>query len=214
MKFIFSISGLQASVFSYVSEFHTKETAPRAASFVSMFMPMIFIYSAVLGILIIPMNWRFSLYFIEFVPWRLYIISISSVNALNTLLFAFLPETPKFLLAMNQPDEALNVLRSMYKMNTGYLKEVWSIYSYFSYSYKYLNEFHWIFIFSKSYPVYHLVRETSTNSVLATKGFTNMLKLVWDQTKPIFVPPYSDSTAKLCFMVVILFAIGHGTMLW
>lgn len=61
----------------------------------------------------------------DFVPWRLYIVVIAFVNAINAILFAFvLPETPKFLLAMNQPDEALNVLRTMYKVNTGYLKEV------------------------------------------------------------------------------------------
>lgn len=121
---IFSISGLQASVFSYVSEFHTKEKAPRAASFASMFMPMIFIYSSIVGLLVIPMNWSVDLFFLKFVPWRLFIIAISFVNAFNTLAFTFLPESPKFLLAMNKPDEALNVLRTMYQTNTGYLKEV------------------------------------------------------------------------------------------
>lgn len=74
--------------------------------------------------LIIPMNWSLDLLFIRFTPWRLYIICITSVNAMNALTFSFLPETPKFLLAMDKPDEALDVLRSMYKINTGYLKEV------------------------------------------------------------------------------------------
>lgn len=123
--FICSISGLQASAFSYVSEFHTKETAPRASSFVSMFMAVIFIYSAIVGIIFIPMNWNVDLYFVNFVPWRLFVVVIAVINAINAILFTFfLPETPKFLLAMNQPDDALNVLRTMYKANTGYLKEV------------------------------------------------------------------------------------------
>lgn len=121
---IFSISGLQASVFSYVSEFHTREKAPQAASYASMFMPMIFIYSSIVGFILIPMNWSVDLFILKFVPWRLFIIAITFVNAFNTLAFSFLPETPKFLLAMNKPDEALNVLRTMYEMNTGYLKEV------------------------------------------------------------------------------------------
>lgn len=122
--FFASISGLQAATFSYVSEFHTKETAPRASSFVSMFMPLIFIYSAIVGMSVIPMNWNIDLYFVDFVPWRLFIVVIAIVNAANSILFVFLPESPKFLLAMNEPDEALNVLRTMYKINTGYLKEV------------------------------------------------------------------------------------------
>lgn len=115
---------MQASVFSYVSEFHTKETAPRAASFASMFMPLIFCYSAIIGFFVIPMNWRLNLFFVDFVPWRLYIIIISFVNALNTLAFSYLPESPKFLLSMNKPDEALDVLRNMYEINTRKLKEV------------------------------------------------------------------------------------------
>lgn len=56
--------------------------------------------------------------------------------------------------------------------------------------------------------------ETSATDLTATKGFMNILKLVWNQTKPIFVPPYLDSTVKLCFMVFTLFAIGHGTAMW
>lgn len=120
----FSISGLQAAVFSYVSEFHTRESAPRAASFVSMFMPMIFIYSSIIGIILIPMNWSFNLFIIKFAPWRLFIITIASVNAINSVVFSFMPETPKFLLAMNKPEEALVVLRKMYEINTGNIKEV------------------------------------------------------------------------------------------
>lgn len=90
-----------------------------------MFMPLIYIYSAIVGILVIPMNWNVDLFIVNFVPWRLFIVVIAFVNATNAFLFAcVLPETPKFLLAMNQPDEALNVLRTMYKVNTGYLKEV------------------------------------------------------------------------------------------
>lgn len=119
-----SISGLQASVFSYVSEFHTKDSAPRAASFVSMFMPMIFIVSSIIGIILIPMNWSINLFFIKFVPWRLFIIAIATVNAANTIIFSFMPETPKFLLAINKPEEAMDVLRKMYEINTGNIKEV------------------------------------------------------------------------------------------
>lgn len=66
----------------------------------------------------------------------------------------------------------------------------------------------------QSYPVHHLIRETTTNSLMATKGFSAILKLVWQQTKPIFIAPYLDSTAKLCFMVFTLFAVGHGTLIW
>ena len=66
----------------------------------------------------------------------------------------------------------------------------------------------------KQYPVQHLQHEESGNNLMATKGFLNILKLVWDQTKPIFIPPHLDSTVKLCFLVFVIFAIGHGILLW
>lgn len=127
MKYFCSISGLQASVFSYVSEFHTRKTAPRAASFVSIFMPIIYLYASIIGYLLIPMNWSLNLSFIKFVPWRLFIIVNASVNAVIAVVFLFLPETPKFLLTLNEPEESLNVLRQMYEANTGNSKEVMSI---------------------------------------------------------------------------------------
>lgn len=121
---VFSTSGLQASVFSYVSEFHTRETAPRAASFVSIFMPIIYLYASIIGYVLIPMNWSLNIFYIKFVPWRLFIIFNASVNALIAVAFLFLPETPKFLLTINEPDESLNVLRQMYETNMGKSKEV------------------------------------------------------------------------------------------
>lgn len=36
----------------------------------------------------------------------------------------FMPESPKFLLAMNQSEESLDVLRKMYAINTGQPEEV------------------------------------------------------------------------------------------
>lgn len=59
-----------------------------------------------------------------------------------------------------------------------------------------------------------LEKESSGNSLGATKGFLSILKLLWKQTSPIFLPPHLDNTVKLCFMIFVLFAIGHGAFLW
>lgn len=116
---IHSASGLQASIFSYVSEFHTKEKAPTAAAIVSTFMPAIFLYTSIMAMFIIPMNWSLEFYFVAFVPWRLFMMSVSLVNLVNAIAFCYLPESPKFLMEMNRTDECLAVLRKMYSINTG-----------------------------------------------------------------------------------------------
>lgn len=61
----------------------------------------------------------------------------------------------------------------------------------------------------------YLFEEPTTGRSLASiKGFANILKLVWSQTKPIFVRPYVVNTLALCYMIFALFAIGHGSFMW
>lgn len=102
-----------------MSEFFAKETAPRATSLLSMFMPANFMIASVLGMLLIPMDWKIDFYWLYLSPWRLYIIVVSFTNLFNFLACALLmSESPKFLLAMGKMDSTLRVLRRMYAMNT------------------------------------------------------------------------------------------------
>lgn len=120
----FSISGVQAAAFSYVSEFHTKATGSRAASFVAMFLSAIFLFIPVVAIILIPMDWSFYIYTLKFTPWRLYIIICGSLNIIVFVIFNFLPESPSFLLQINEKEKALEILQAMYAFNTGNSKEV------------------------------------------------------------------------------------------
>lgn len=79
---------------------------------------------AVIAIFIIPMDWSIAIFTIEFRPWRLYLICNSLINLWNAIAFSYLPESPKFLLAMNRKNEALDVLSRVYAFNTGDKKEV------------------------------------------------------------------------------------------
>lgn len=79
---------------------------------------------SLMAMLIIPMDWTWQLFTMDFKPWRLFLISISLLNLWNGIIFAFLPESPKFLLALNQPEKALQVLRKIYAFNTGQSEEV------------------------------------------------------------------------------------------
>lgn len=89
--FHFSVSGLQASVFSYVSEFHTEDTAPRATSFASMFIPLMNIYVAIVGYFIIPIDLDLTIFDIKFSPWRIFMILMALVNLFSSIVFIYLP---------------------------------------------------------------------------------------------------------------------------
>lgn len=69
---------------------------------------------------IIAYEWRFELYSgYEFRPWRLLIILYSLLGVAGGTMLLFLKESPKFLLTAKRDDEALEVIRWMYKLNKG-----------------------------------------------------------------------------------------------
>lgn len=142
-----SMAGTQSATVTYIAEFHTSDKAVRAASFVNMFLPSVWIVLSTLSIILIPMDWVLWISSFPFKPWRLYLICVALINLWNAIVFSYLPESPKFLLAKNRKDEALDVLRRIYAFNTGSPKDVsWdllvlcenclkSLYFFFAFSY-------------------------------------------------------------------------------
>lgn len=122
--YTFSAAGATSAGFSYISEFHTSAIAPRAVAVVNTSVYSVWLIMSPLAMLIIPMDWSYSFYFIDFKPWRLFLMCTSLVNLLNAILFSFLYESPKFLVAMNRKQEALDVLSGIYAINTGNSKDV------------------------------------------------------------------------------------------
>lgn len=118
------MAGAQAGTYSYISEFHSAKTASRAAATISIFISAVWVFMSAIAMLLIPMDWTIWMFFLEFKPWRLFLICISSINLWNAIVFSFLPETPKFLLAKNRKEEALEVLSRVYAINTGQPKKV------------------------------------------------------------------------------------------
>lgn len=119
-----SIAGSFAATYSYVSEFHTSSKQTQASVFIAASACAMWIVLSPLALLIIPMDWSFFIYTLEYKPWRLFLTCTSLINLWNAVAFTFLPESPKFLVAMNRKDEALSVLSKIYAINTGNIKEV------------------------------------------------------------------------------------------
>lgn len=123
-NFVCSVAGATSAGYSYISEFHTSKTAARAAAFVTIALMCVWIFMSPLAIAIIPMDWSLNLYIVEYKPWRFFLTCTSMMNLWNAFAFSFLPESPKFLLAMNRKAEALQVLSRIYALNTGQPEEV------------------------------------------------------------------------------------------
>lgn len=120
----FRLAGSQAGAYSYVSEFHTNKLAPRAVAFCMICLNGLIIFTSIAAIIIIPMEFQWQIFFIDFKSWRLYLICNSFINLFNGFIFMVLPESPKFLLTIQRHDQALDVLKRVYAFNTGQPKEV------------------------------------------------------------------------------------------
>jgi len=151
-------------------------------------MPAVYVFLPVLAWFIIPMNWEVPVFGLKFTPWRLFLICGSLLNEMNFIFISLLPESPKFLLSMDKKEETLNVLRTMYKINSGEPKEM--------------------------FPVERLESDATGRNIADVKGIGGMLRLAWNQTWPLFMKPHLAPTLKLCYLMFILFAIGQGILMW
>lgn len=182
------MAAAQSGAFSYISEFHSVRAASRAVAIASMFMCGFAAFGPVLSMFIIPMDWKWRIVGVDFKPWRLLLVCVSLLDLSIGVVFAFLPESPKFLLIINQKEKALQVLRRIYAFNTGKSEE--------------------------NYPVESIKVEEIGNSLADTRGFCNVVRLLWSQTKPIFLRPLLTHTWKVCYIEFVIFAVAHGTSTW
>lgn len=115
-----------AAAISYLSEFHCNANRTKYVTIAAMFMTLSVAYQGVMGLFIMPIDWEVTLFggMMVYRPWRFFILLSSALSAVACVVLVFLPESPKFLLAMGKPDEALETLKMVYSWNTGKPKNV------------------------------------------------------------------------------------------
>lgn len=110
---------MTAAGISYLGEFHCNRNRSKFVTFAAMFMSMAIFYQALMGIFIMPIDWEFSAFGMVYRPWRFFILLSSLINALAFVSFTLLPESPKFMMAMGMPQEALHILKIIHRVNNG-----------------------------------------------------------------------------------------------
>lgn len=68
--------------------------------------------------------------------------------------------------------------------------------------------------FPQTFPVKDLYEEPTGTALSDVSGCFGILKLVWNQTWPLFKAPHVGNTLKLCYLMAVLFSVGHGTFMW
>ncbi|KAM7350063.1 synaptic vesicle glycoprotein 2A-like [Cochliomyia hominivorax] len=193
----FFVSGGSATIYAYLGEFHTQKHRSRAImgaavifGFGAMLMPAI-------AWLFINQEWRLPLEFLglTYKPWRLFMIICGIPGLICGLTLFKIPESPKYLLSQGQEEKALEVLKTIYRINTGNTKE--------------------------SFPVSRVVEDLDVN--MKPRVITNnenhnaatvLLRSMWSQTQPLFNREYIRNTAIICIIQFSIFVTSNGMYMW
>lgn len=185
IMFFISFSASSATVFVYLGEFHNNKQRSRAIMGSSVVLGILCILMPLVAWGVINQDWQFNipLFDVVFKPWRLFLVVCSLPGLFSFLMMLYLPESPKFLLGQGKQAEAYEVLQKMYQMNNG--------------KHSKLEPFE-----------IHEENESieSRQRILESKQSRfPLLTCVWNQTAPLFKPPYLFSTVLICTIQFSIF---------
>lgn len=150
----------------------------------------------VIAWLVINQEWAFYIPIIDvmFRPWKLYLVVCSLPSLLSYLALIILPESPKFVLSHGKQQEAIDILEKINRWNNG------------GKSAKPLNigEIH-----------EEIEAIENRKKLLQYKGSRfYILKSMWSQTAPLFMPPYLSTTMLACTIQFGIYATSNGMYMW
>ncbi|XP_076644721.1 synaptic vesicle glycoprotein 2B isoform X2 [Halictus rubicundus] len=159
-----TISGPYAALMSYLAEVHNETHRSRTYMWLGVFFSLGNISLPCIAWLIIPQKWNMNLLgkTVEISSWRVFLAICSLPEFLACIaMFAF-PESPRFLLLKGRREEALDVFKKIYAVNTGKDPD--------------------------TYPIKDLEEEFDSAEA-TTDSIKDKLRSCLHQIKPLFVPP-------------------------
>lgn len=152
----------------------------------SLFIALALITLPGLGWSLLPQHIHLSFVGLHLNSWRLFMLLISIPNLIAAIAFIKLPESPKFLYHNGQIEEALQVLKQIYTINTGKPSDTFPVES--------LND--------------KVLLQVDANKK------KNILRDFWGQIAPLFVPPHLKYSLASGLMQGGVFAVSSGVLLW
>lgn len=171
-----------------MGEFYTNRRRSRAITSAAIFQALGLVFIPVLALMVIPQKWILPVagLDINFSSWRVFLVLCSATNMLTFAVFYFMPESPKFLLIKGKHDEALNVLKTIFRHNTNKNRS--------------------------EYPVKKIIMEESI-PIIKTSG-KDIISIIWEQTAPIFRQPFLLNTFHMVLVAFILAGLSAGIFMW
>lgn len=179
-------------IWSYFAEFQPKSKRGSMLSFMAAFWTLGNLFVAGLAWIIIPSGIGFHGSNFVYNSWRIFLLICAIPSLLVAVFLIFLPESPKFLLTCGKSEEALEIFRKIYQINTGKDKS--------------------------EYPVKHLIMESLMQPETEPKKikgkYITMLSEIIQNSKQLFQSPILRFTL-ISLTINFTFHIGYyGLMMW
>lgn len=185
-----SVSGSAAIVYVYLGEFHSNKYMTSAIISSTMIFNAMASVLPLLAWYIINQEWQFEIPFIvTYKPWRLFIIICSLPAFVSFLILLFLPESPKFILGKGQKAQTYDILRKMYKINN-----------------RKKSEFEMFNIIEEP----DVIAAREQRDLGCSESRFPLLKSIWMQTSPLFMPPHLRSTTTIFTTQFTVNAVAGG----
>ncbi|XP_034194459.1 synaptic vesicle glycoprotein 2B isoform X1 [Osmia lignaria lignaria] len=119
LKFLSGVftGGPFSMVIAYLSEFHSAKYKASFARWAGLAVNAAIIVPAALGFTILPLPLSVDVFYRRYTSWRIYLLICSIVPVLGLVTATALPQTPKYLMDLGKPEEAMKLLRRMYCIN-------------------------------------------------------------------------------------------------
>ncbi|KAK2164521.1 hypothetical protein LSH36_62g00013 [Paralvinella palmiformis] len=111
------VGGSMPVIFSYFTEFQSKQRRGAMISFLATFWMCGNIIAAALAWIVIPRKFEVSSGGFQYNTWRLYLALCIIPSFTSAVMFIFMPESPRYLIEKHRNAEALTVLQKIYKLN-------------------------------------------------------------------------------------------------
>ncbi|XP_043489592.1 synaptic vesicle glycoprotein 2B-like [Polistes fuscatus] len=157
------ISGPYAALMSYLAEIHDENHRSRTYMWLGVYFSLGNISLPCIAWLILPQKWNWSIFhgFVEIKSWRVFLAICSLPEFLACVAIWFFPESPRFLLLKGRREEALEIFKKIYSVNTGKPADT------------------------------YLIRDLEEEYSVKSTGdkWKEKLQSSWAQIKPLFLPP-------------------------
>ncbi|XP_014209966.1 synaptic vesicle glycoprotein 2B [Copidosoma floridanum] len=193
-----ALGGSGPVIWSYFAEFQPKSKRGSMLSFMAAFWTLGNLFVAGLAWLIIPTDIGFKSAFFTYNSWRIFLLICAAPSFVVAGLLLLLPESPKYLLSRGRYDEALDIFRNIYAINTGKPRDTYMVKE----------------LILDDLQVENNSVKPGTDAGPVKSKFKVMLSDIMDNSRQLFVSPILRFTLVSIF-INFTFHIGYyGLMMW